>query len=339
MVDPTEKSVAPRSLPPIPPPAERPQLLDPWPWAQPIRLGGWAERERFDPLLLALIALVATFVAFQGVATVATAVFLFEELSTHGVENLPAILAANPNVVFGANAVGQFVGLLMLTILFARLHTVDIFGYMRVRRTDPMFYLLAGCGLLALMPFVSFVGELMQHVPLPEFMRSWDQQQQELLAMILGAEVDLFLALLFVAVTPAICEEVVFRGYLQRNVERRLGAIWAIVVIGLAFGLFHLRFAEFVPLSILGIYLAYIVWVSGSVWTGVLVHLMNNGIAVVVSNWAQTRPEPIAIEEIAVPVHLAALGLLLGLGLMYAMLLRRRRILAPTESGPSPTRL
>jgi uncharacterized protein len=272
---------------------------------------------------MALGALIATWVVFQVIAALATGVLLFEEIREAGAEGLAGVLPRHPDVVFAANALGQVVGLLMFTLLLTRLHTSDIFPYLRVQRTDPAFYILSGAGLLALMPFVAWIGEFGRRLPYPDFIREFDEAQRVLLEQIFAGELNLILALLFVAVTPAICEEVIFRGYLQRNVERRLGAAASIVIVGMLFGLFHLRITEFIPLTILGIYLGYVVWVSGSLWTGVLVHLLNNGIAVLVSNYAQTRLEPIALDEILIPWHIALPGLAIAIGLVIMM--RRRR--------------
>lgn len=307
-------------------------LRDPLAPAGPIPLNGWAERERFHPLLLAGLGGVFAIVIFQVVASVATGVFLFAELQAQGVEALPVVMANHPNEVFGANAVGQFIGLLMFTILLARLHTVDVFGYMRIRAIDPLFLVFSGLALYALLPFVSFVGELARQLPYPEWMQSWDGRQRELLEMVLGGDVVLPLALLFVALTPAICEEVLFRGYLQRNVERRMGIFWSIVLVGLAFGLFHLRFDEFIPLALLGVFLGYVVWVSGSLWAGVLVHLLNNGTALIVSNYTRTRPEPVALDELSMPWYLAAAGFALAMALCLAMWRRRESLLGRAPS-------
>lgn len=307
---------------------------DALPWSQPYRLIGWAERERLNPLVMAFGAAILTWMVFQGVAALATALLLHEQIQQVGLGQLPYLLPQYPNQVFGANAIGQLVGLLMVTILLVRLHTPDVFAYIRVNRTDPAFYVLSAGGLLALMPFVSWVGEHARRLPYPDWVRAFDEAQQALIEQILAGEVDLVLALLFVALTPAICEEVIFRGYLQRNVERRLGAGASVVLVGLLFGLFHLRLTEFIPLSMLGIYLGYVVWVSGSLWTAVLVHLLNNGIAVVVSNLARRGPEPVRLDEISVPWHIALLGLAVALTLVHLMWRRRaaHRAVAP----PSP---
>jgi uncharacterized protein len=311
------------------PPAGR----DEWPHAEPYRLIGWAERESFNPLLSALLGGVFAFVVFQGVALVATALLVGEQLmGATSQEEIATVLAANPDRVFAANAIGQVIGLGMFTILLARLHTPDVLAYLRVQRVDVLMLLAACVGLLALMPFVSWVGELAQHLPFPDTLRAWDEQQQELIARVLEGDVTLPLALLFVALTPAICEELIFRGFIQRNVERRIGPMWAIVVVGLAFGLFHLRFIEFIPLALLGVYLCYVVWVTGSLWTGVAVHLLNNGTAVLVSDYARTRPEPVVLEDLTIPWYLAMSGLLVALAIILFLKRRREALLsgAPT---------
>lgn len=313
-------------------------LRDPWPWAEPIRLEGWAERERVNPLVMAISAAVATWVLFFLVVNVATVLMLLNQIQEVGLGAVDEVMAQNPNIVLGANALGQVVGLLMLTIAITRLHTLDVFQYLRVRRTDPTFYVLAGAGLLALMPFVSWIGEYARRLPYPDFIWRMEEAQRALLERIFAAELHLGLALLFVAVTPAICEEIIFRGYLQRNVERRLGAAASIVIVGILFGIFHVRFTEFIPLVILGCYLGYVVWVSGSLWVGVLGHLLNNGAAVLVSHYAQSRPEPVPLDEIAVPWYFALAGLGVATGLILAMRRRRELHLASAPArAPDPS--
>jgi membrane protease YdiL (CAAX protease family) len=90
-----------------------------------------------------------------------------------------------------------------------------------------------------------------------------------------------FFTLFTMAVTPALCEELFFRGYIQRQSER-LFRTWlpAILFTGIVFGLYHMRLTQAVPLSMLGVYMAYVVWVSNSLVPGILVHLLNNGFAV-----------------------------------------------------------
>jgi len=320
---------------PVAPPV--PVVRDPFPDAPAARLTGPAERQRYSPLLTALLGGFLAFVVFQTVALVAMGVLLATGggLTSADPDALAALMAERVDTVFGANAIGQILGLGLVTLALTRLHTPDVRAYLRIGRADPAFLALSGAGLFALMPFVSWLGALAKHIPLPEAVRAWDAQQAALVSQILAGDVTLWLALLFVALTPAICEEVLFRGFIQRNVERRFGVVTSLFLVGLAFGAFHLRLGEIVPLTVLGVYLAYVVWVSGSLWPGVLVHLLNNGAAVVASNYAAGRPDPIALDEVAVPWYLAFAGLGLALGLIAVMQRRREAALAPAAL-PSP---
>jgi sodium transport system permease protein len=90
--------------------------------------------------------------------------------------------------------------------------------------------------------------------------------------------------LLVVAVTPAICEELVFRGVLLQGFGRRLPMGRSIAATALIFGAFHLSFEttmRFLPTAWLGLLLGYAVWHSRSIFTGMLMHLVNNGFIVV----------------------------------------------------------
>lgn len=307
---------------------------DPFAEAAPYRLIGPAERQQYHPLLLAFLIGTVAFIVFQVVAMVAMGVLIFSQVDGD-ISDIATVLAANANIVFSANALGQFVGLGMLTILATRLHTPDIWAYLRVQRLPLPDLALTVVGLVALLPVVSGVGEFSKVLPWPEVLRNWDAQQQALVAQVLGGELNVLLALLLVAVVPSLFEEVLFRGYIQRNVERRMSVIGALLVVGFAFGLFHLRFVELLPLSVLGVYLAFVVWVTGSLWAGVLVHLVNNGAAILASNWANTRPDPVALDDVATPWYLVLLGLIVAV-LIVRLLIQRRaaRLIAPS---PSPS--
>lgn len=93
---------------------------------------------------------------------------------------------------------------------------------------------------------------------------------------------DLFWLLLLAAVTPAICEEAVFRGGLLGGM-RKLKPVTAIVMNGAIFGLFHVSFESafrFAPTAFIGMLMAFAVWHSRSIFVSGLMHFMNNGLVV-----------------------------------------------------------
>lgn len=331
--DTTSESSAepPVTAPPALPyaPGEFVVIRDPLPWAKPIRLAGVLERQRFHPLLMALLTFVGGFVIYQFVGTLV--MILAALRSTGGAFDVEQVLEAVQSdafALFGGNAVGQAAGFLLFVAFVTWLHTPNVASYLRVRRIDWGQLALSGLGLVALLPLVSWLGEVNASLPLPESLRAWDEQQAALLEQVLSADLNVYYVLLVVALTPSVCEEVMFRGYLQRQVERRLGVVWSIVLVGLVFGLFHLRPTQVLPLAFLGLYLGYAVWVTGSLWSGFLIHLLNNGIAVIVSEYAKRSPDldPVALDSLTLPWYLIVLSVLVGGGIS-ALLLRRRQAL------------
>jgi membrane protease YdiL (CAAX protease family) len=89
-----------------------------------------------------------------------------------------------------------------------------------------------------------------------------------------------------VALTPAICEEVMFRGVLLGGTRNRLPTLQVILVNGIVFGAFHVPAAtvfRFLPSAALGMLLAWVVLRTRSIWPGMLMHFLNNGSIVVLS--------------------------------------------------------
>lgn len=311
-------------------PGEYVVIRDPLPWTKPIQLAGVLERQRFHPLLMAVLTFVGGFVIYQLVGSIVMVLAALR--STGGEIDMERVLEAVQSdafALFGGNAIGQAAGFLLFVVFITWLHTPQVASYLRVRRFDWGQFALAGVGLVLLLPFVSWLGAVNASLPLPESLRAWDEQQAALIEQVLGADLNVFYVLLVVALTPAICEEVMFRGYLQRQVERRLGVVWSIVLVGLVFGLFHLRPTQVLPLATLGFYLGFSVWVTGSLWTGVLVHLLNNGLAVIVTDYAKRSPDldPVALESLSVPWYLAILSALAGAGVVLLLLRRREALL------------
>ncbi|MHB1193294.1 MAG: CPBP family glutamic-type intramembrane protease [Longimicrobiales bacterium] len=117
--------------------------------------------------------------------------------------------------------------------------------------------------------------------------------------------------LLAVALTPALCEEAVFRGVLLSS-TRHLPAWRAVLLNGVVFGAFHLSFespVRFLPTAWLGIVIAWAVLRSGSVWTGVLMHLLNNATIVLLAS-APSVSGLVTDPDAPPPLWLVAMGML-----------------------------
>jgi len=92
----------------------------------------------------------------------------------------------------------------------------------------------------------------------------------------------LLLNLLVIALIPAVGEELTFRGVLQQGLNRKMNPHAAIFLSAAIFSFIHFQFYGFLPRMFLGILLGYMFYITGSLWTSITMHFVNNGTAVVV---------------------------------------------------------
>ena len=90
----------------------------------------------------------------------------------------------------------------------------------------------------------------------------------------------IILYVIALTVAPAFIEEIIFRGIVMQSL-RRFGDIFALVASALIFGIFHLNLIQMPYAFILGLCIGYLVMRSGSLWVGILIHFVNNSVAVV----------------------------------------------------------
>ena len=92
---------------------------------------------------------------------------------------------------------------------------------------------------------------------------------------------ELLFVIVIIAVIPAISEELLFRGVIQRSLEKGLTPVYGYVVTGIIFGAYHLNPFAIVPLALLGIYLGFLANKSDSIWVSSSAHFFNNMLACV----------------------------------------------------------
>jgi membrane protease YdiL (CAAX protease family) len=83
---------------------------------------------------------------------------------------------------------------------------------------------------------------------------------------------------LFIALPPGIFEELLYRGYIQRRLLQRWRPGWAILVTSTLFALAHVQPHAMVVSFVLGLWLGFVAWRSGSVFPGMMCHAFVNGL-------------------------------------------------------------
>ena len=96
---------------------------------------------------------------------------------------------------------------------------------------------------------------------------------------------NLFLNICLIALMPAICEEIFFRGFILTSFKyNKKSYVGAIIASGILFGIMHMDFIRIIPTSILGMAFAYAVCKTNSIFVSMFMHFLNNGFAVVATH-------------------------------------------------------
>jgi sodium transport system permease protein len=149
----------------------------------------------------------------------------------------------------------------------------------------------AGSILVGLSGAVVAVGILFRLVPVPE---SFSKKLGEVL-LLDGQPFPILLLVL--AVTPAVCEELLFRGLLFSGL-RRLGALPSLILSALLFGLAHLSIYRLAPTAFLGLVLGYARLRTGSIAPGMLIHALNNGLAITLLYYKPSWSEALVNDRV-----------------------------------------
>ncbi len=145
--------------------------------------------------------------------------------------------------------------------------------------------------MLTALPLVHGLSEWNQSFRLPESLaaieqqlRAMEEKAEALTKTFLSVSTigGLLFNLLMIAVVPAFGEELLFRGVIQNLLIRSMRNVHLAVILGaLIFSLLHFQFYGLIPRFLLGLFLGYFFLWSGSLWVPMLMHFVNNGLAVV----------------------------------------------------------
>lgn len=193
-------------------------------------------------------------------------------------------------------------------------------------------YLYGIIALLALLPIVGVLNEWNQGIsfpdalaPLEQWMREAEDAAAELQERFLSGTsyLDLIINIVIMAITPAICEELLFRGVLQNQLEKWFKnahiAVWVAAII---FSAIHFQFYGFLPRMVLGAALGYLLVYGKSLWLPIVAHCVNNSLAVITA-WGANKLEIMKEVEAVAPTYTTSedyiflIGCIFVVGLSY----------------------
>jgi len=246
----------------------------------------WVERNGFAHWAVALGWIFVALIGFQVVGAVGAIIALLvtaEDLTDP--MSIMENLETDYDILFFGNTLGQVTIIGLATLLIVKIHATkgNRMHFLRLQKGEnTVLVSILGVALFTVaFPAVGFLGWLNSLIPVPELFTQLQETMMEMITGFLKTDNALMLGIFHIAIVPAVCEEILFRGYLQRSFEKKMGITGAILLSGLLFGMYHLQLTNVIPLAVLGVFLAYLTWISESLIPAMIAHLFNNGSQVV----------------------------------------------------------
>ena len=195
------------------------------------------------------------------------------------------ITADNVKVARWATMLSQIIFLLIPTILLAKRQHGKISEVFRWRIPTFRETFLAVIGMIALMQIGEMYLFFQDKIPIPQqlvpFIEAMKKAIEEAFKMLIIAHSipEMLFVVMVAAVTPAVCEELMFRGLIQKNFTIAYGSRKGFIIAGTIFALYHLNPFWLVPLIALGVYFSFLQYRSQTLLLPILAHLINNASA------------------------------------------------------------
>jgi membrane protease YdiL (CAAX protease family) len=163
-------------------------------------------------------------------------------------------------------AFGQYMFILAPVLFFARFQTADMKSMFRIKMPKLSLLLLSAIGIVLIQPFLQgyiYFQELaitnlpFLHDLLKPVKEIWDKLEGSVLRIVAAhSPVEFAVVVFVICITPAICEEFLFRGFVLTNLRKTANAKAAILLSGFLFAIYHFQPFNLFPIVFLGWFLA-----------------------------------------------------------------------------------
>lgn len=248
------------------------------------------EKERFTPGMQLAILLLSFGVCWLigGMVTLAIASSMLHQGLFAIAEN-PSLIENNPEVARTSQVVGTFFMFALPVLVFAFLldnkKPLAVIGFNKAVNGKQFLFVL---GIMLCALWVSeALGLLNTLIPLPAEREAYFKKLEETYTTDALALLDFkstggyVLSLVIIALLPAIFEELLFRGCMQKviyGLSRH--AFLSIFITSLAFSYIHMSYYGFLPRLFLGMVLGYMYYYSKNIWLNIAAHFLNNAFSI-----------------------------------------------------------
>jgi membrane protease YdiL (CAAX protease family) len=305
------------------------------------------DRSPFSMIIYSSLAVILIGLAFQLVGLLlATQIFgisAIDLLDLGGDMDKNTVNAVKLLQIIGALGTFVFSSFIISYLYTGSLTKFFLFG----KNIDMKAILLLIVIMFAILPFINLISELNMRFHFPfdgieNYFRNMEEQSESLMLTLLKADTfgTLLINLFMIAIIPAIGEELVFRGLIQKHLTDFFkNPHIAIFLASMIFSLAHFQIYSFLPRLFLGMILGYTYFYGKSLWYPMIGHLLNNSLGVIfyykLENIQKVEsPGMEALEDIGtieMMPGVAIISLALCVFLMYVWI---KIVKSPNQSEP-----
>lgn len=94
---------------------------------------------------------------------------------------------------------------------------------------------------------------------------------------------NIIIAIITVGIAAPLAEEFLFRGVIYNTLSKKISIKWTIIIQAILFGVFHGNLVQGTYATLLGLVFGYVTYKTKSLWPAIIMHMVNNSIATIVS--------------------------------------------------------
>lgn len=228
---------------------------------------------------------IGLWVAFMLLNTVLQGVLL-QSIWNVGIDELDTSLKAQPQILLFLNFIQQLLLFGAPALIYAYLADPSPTSYLGFKKKNPLlhpFMILAIAVLL--IPFISSMGGLIKLIDLGTFANKLQEGKDNYISSYLkdSSFMGMLLNLFLMALVPAICEELFFRGMIMKILLNINKNPWlAFILTSLFFAVLHSSVYDFLPVFSASMLLCSIYYFTGNILNAILIHFLNNSLQVLI---------------------------------------------------------
>jgi uncharacterized protein len=241
-------------------------------------------KPRISPIAAAFIGLIGGFLLYQIVGGLLTLVIFNFDLKNASINAMRLMTMG-----------GQILFILLPALILTKYIYEDVSTVLRIKLPNIKEILLFVAGIIILSFLLQnylyiqnyYINEFSKYNQTIKALKTSLDSLNDLVEKTYGDllavhnPLDLVLVIAVVSIVPAICEETMFRGFIQRSFEFKLSPFLSAFITAVFFGLYHFNPYGLIPLIGLGFFFGYAGYKSGSILVPMFLHFLNNLSAVI----------------------------------------------------------